>query len=197
MLSGGKGPRSTAASASSSWASSVMPSTRLDRSRLPSVNRKATCAGVPWLAPSAARTAGGAAHLVVEIGAGGHHGEPLGPPRARQRAAGPDPDGQHAHVQAPAGRHDAAEFLAPPVRRGARPGGARIDRIVIDLGGVEAAAVDHLQAGLRAADRAYSAGLDEPLLLEQVEGVGDGAQDLAGRERRTVADPGPDLIVEL
>ena len=47
MASGGSGPRSTADNASSIWEGSEMPITRVDKSRLPSVKRKATWAGVP------------------------------------------------------------------------------------------------------------------------------------------------------
>ena len=40
-------------------------------------------------------------------------------------------------------------------------------------------------------------GLDEPLFLEPVESVGHRAEHQACRQRRTVADRGPDLVVEL
>src|SRR5438552_9425754 len=89
----------------------------------------------------------GAADLVVDIGAGGEHREPLRAVRARERAAGKDADVEHAHMVAPAGGDNAGEILRLPTGGRARPGGARIDRVVIDLGGVETAAVDDLDAG--------------------------------------------------
>ena len=63
-----------------------------------------------------------------------------------------------------------------------QPGGARdqaalgLMRVVIDLRAVEAAAVDHFEAGVRLAGRGDAACVDEPLFLEPVEGVGDAAR---------------------
>ena len=96
MASGGKGPRSTAASASSSWARSVTPTTRLDRSRFPKVKRKAICAGVPWLAPSAACTAAAqrtslsrSVSAVIMASRSGRRGLASGPPAITRMAIMP------------------------------------------------------------------------------------------------------------
>ena len=99
-----------------------------------------------------------------------------------------------------AGRQDAAEILpAAPTRRHPAPGGARIDGVVIDLGGVEAAAGDHLEAGRGVAGGGDAGGLDQPLLLEAVEGVGDAAaaEHLLGRQRETPAGAVAEVIVQL
>ncbi len=194
----GSGPASTAASASSRSCRSPTPMTRVATSRLPSAKRSATCAGEPYPAQHGAH-GGGAAHLVVDIGAGDQHREPLRARRLRQRTTGKDADVEHAHVLVKAGGDDAGEILRPPILVRARPARARVECVVIDLGAIETAAVDHVEDRVGFAGSGDAGREEQALLLEPVESVGDAArgQHLLSRELRPIADRFAELIVKL
>src|SRR5262245_25785000 len=95
---------------------------------------------------------------------------------------------------------DAAEVLpAAPSRRQALPGRARIDRVVIDLRGIEAAAADHLEARLGVAGDRQADGTNEALLPEPIEGIGDAAatEHLRGAQCDARAHAFAEMIVQL
>src|SRR5882757_1300747 len=141
----------------------------------------------------------GAMHFIVDVSPGRKHCKFFRSRGTRQRAAGPDPDIENSHVLVETFPDDAREVLHRPDLWRARPGGARVDGVVVDLRAVKAAAFDDFEASRRFACRRNAGCREQTLRLETIEYVGNatGAQHLMDRQLRPAADGGAELIVQL
>src|SRR5690606_37898169 len=89
-----------------------------------------------------------------------------------EHAGGEHPDVHDTEIIAAAGFTDAAEVVPAPAWR-RRPHGARIEHVAVDLGRIEATAVDNLDNRRRLAERTDADMLEETLLAQPVEGIGN------------------------
>ena len=132
----------------------------------------AVCARLPNSSPSTAKTAPRPLRLDRDRRSLGDDNLTAVADIGGDNAGREDADVHDAHVLRPAGRDDAGKIVAGP-DGGHVLSGARVEQVVIDLGGIEAARADDLFDGRRFAQRGQPDEARQARFPHPLEAVGD------------------------